>query len=276
MGGFGLFGYVRICKPRLTCGDYETYRGVYCSLCKALGRRYGPLARLTLNYDMTFYALLALAADGEAAGFAKGRCSFNPAKKCLRCRCPAMDHAADVSMLLAYYQWRDKLEDGSFGERLLWGLPGLFFLRAGRRAAKRAPEADKIIRTAVMAQRLLERGAGEPSLDACAHPSAHALGALCALLDGRLYRLGYLLGRWVYLIDAADDYAGDVKHGRFNPFKLCACDPWEALAATAVELERTWGELGSMRYSSIMENILTLGLAGMEHAVRERSLRKGA
>ena len=276
MGGAGLFGYVRICKPRLTCGDYELYRGTYCSLCKTLGRRYGPFARLTLNYDMTFYALLALAAGEEEAEFSPGRCSFNPAKRCLRCRCPSLDFAADISMLLAYYQWRDKLEDGSFRERLLWALPGLFFLRAGRKAAKRAPQADRIIRTAVTAQRLVEHSGEPPAIDRCAHPSAHALGTLCALLDERLYRFGYLLGRWVYLIDAADDYDGDVKHGRFNAFAGGSCDPWKSLAATAAEIERAWGELDAIRYSSIFENILTLGLAGMENAVREKSPRKGA
>ena len=273
-----MFGYVRVCKPRLTCGDYELYRGAYCSLCKALGRRYGPFARLTLNYDMTFYALLALSAGEGDPAFAPGRCSFNPAKRCLRCRCPALDAAADVSMLLAYYRWRDKLEDGSFWERLLWALPGWFFLWAGRKAAKRAPQADRIVRTAVSAQRLVEHTPDSCNLttDSCSHPSAHALGALCALLDGRLYRLGYLLGRWVYLIDAADDYAGDVKRGRFNPFKYCDCGPWQALAATAAELERAWNALGPMRYGAIFENILTLGLAGMEQTVREKSPRKGA
>ena len=264
-----MFGYVRICKPRLTCGDYELYRGVYCSLCKTLGRRYGPFARLTLNYDMTFYALLALAADGEETRFSPGRCSFNPAKKCLRCRASSLDFAADVSMLLAYYQWRDKLEDGPLWERLLWALPGLFFLRAGRKAAKRAPEAGRVIKVAVAAQRLVEQGADEPSLDACAHPSAHALGSLCALLDERLYRLGYLLGRWVYLIDAADDRAGDMKRGRFNAFARCnGGDPWGTLAATAAEIERAWGQLSPIRYDSIFGNILTLGLAGMEGSVR--------
>jgi len=271
-----LFGYVRICKPRLACGDYELYRGAYCSLCKALGRRYGPLARLTLNYDMTFYALLALASREEEAAFAPGRCSFNPAKRCLKCRGPALDFAADVSMLLAYYQWRDKLEDGSFWEKLLWALPGPFFLLAGRRAKQRAPEAERLVRTAVTAQRLVEQGAARASIDHYAHPSAHALGALCALLDERLYRPGYLLGRWVYIIDAADDHGGDVKHGRFNPFVHCPCDPWETLAATAAELERAWKELGPLRYGAIFENILTLGLAGTEHAIKEKSLRKGA
>jgi len=259
---------VRICKPRLTCGDYELYRGAYCSLCKALGRRYSPFARLTLNYDMTFYALLALSAGEGEPEFWPGRCSYNPAKRCLRCRCPALDFAADVSMLLVYHQWRDRLEDGSFWERLLWVLPGLFFLWAGRKAGRRAPEAGRIVRTAVTAQRLVEHCEVPLALDNYAHPSAHALGALCALLDERLYRMGYLLGRWVYLIDAADDYAGDVKRGRFNPFRLCPCDPWEALAATAAELERAWRELGTMRYGAIFENILTLGLEGVERSIR--------
>ena len=264
-----MFGYVRICKPRLTCGDYELYRGAYCSLCKTLGRRYGPFARLTLNYDMTFYALLALASDEEDPAFSPGRCSFNPAKRCLRCRSRTLDFAADVSMLMAYYQWRDKLEDGPLWERLLWALPGLFFLWAGRKAAGRVPEAERIIKVAVTAQRLVERGEGKFSIDACAHPSAHALGGLCALLDERLRRLGYLLGRWVYLMDAADDYAGDVKRGRFNAFARCEdSDPWGALAATAAEIERAWGQIGPVRYSSIFENILTLGLAGMEGSVR--------
>ncbi|MCL1951514.1 MAG: DUF5685 family protein [Oscillospiraceae bacterium] len=263
-----MFGYVRACKPRLACGDYELYRGAYCSLCKSLGRRYGPFARLTLNYDMAFYALLALSAGEAEPAFAPGRCSYNPAKRCLRCRSPALDFAADVSMLLACYRWRDRLEDGSPWERLLWALPGLFFLWAGRKAAKRAPEAARVVRVAVSAQRLVEHEPGPLTLDNYAHPSAHALGALCALLDPRLYRLGYLLGRWVYLIDAADDLAADVKRGRFNPFALCPCDPWQALAATAAELERALRGLGPMRYGSIFENILTLGLAGMERSVR--------
>ena len=264
-----MFGYVRICKPRLTCGDYELYRGVYCSLCKTLGRRYGPFARLTLNYDMTFYALLALSADSDDTEFLPGRCSFNPTKKCLRCRKQSLDFAADVSMLLVYHQWRDKLEDGSFWERLLWALPGPFFLWAGRKAAKRVPEAARIVRTAMAAQRLVEQGAGEASVDVFAHPSAHALGGLCALLDERLYRLGYLLGRWVYLIDAADDYAGDVKHGRFNAFaRAQGSDPWETLAGTAAEIELALKEAGFLRYEAIFANILTLGLAGMEGSVR--------
>ena len=57
-----MFGYVRAYKPEMTFGDFEIYQGVYCSLCKRLGKRYGPLARMTLSYDFTFLALFRMAA----------------------------------------------------------------------------------------------------------------------------------------------------------------------------------------------------------------------
>ena len=265
MGVRRVFGYVRICKAPMTCGDYDAYRGVYCSLCKALGRRYGPFARLTLNYDMTFYALLALQTEDEA-GFVPSRCSFNPLKKCLRCKNRAMDTTADVSMLLAYYKWLDTLRDSAWYAKLLWALPGIFFLWAGRRARRRAPGAERIVRVAVTAQQLLEAGESA-SIDAYAHPSAHALGALCALLDPALYRLGYLLGRWVYLMDATDDYEDDLKRGRFNPFAHCGGEPRELVRATSAELARAWEEMEVRRFRPILENILTLGLAAMEQRV---------
>lgn len=35
-----------------------------------------------------------------------------------------------------------------------------------------------------------------------------------------LYRLGYLMGRYVYLCDALDDIESDLKKHRYNPFIL--------------------------------------------------------
>ena len=52
-----MFGYVRLHKPAIRMGEYEQYRGIYCTLCRRIGRRYGLLMRLTLSYDMTFLAL---------------------------------------------------------------------------------------------------------------------------------------------------------------------------------------------------------------------------
>ena len=48
-----MFGYVKTCTPQLRLCEWEAYRGIYCGLCRTLGRRFGPLARLTLSYDFT-------------------------------------------------------------------------------------------------------------------------------------------------------------------------------------------------------------------------------
>ena len=53
-----MFGYVRACKPELKIKEYETYKAVYCSLCRLMGREYGLWSRFTLSYDFTFLALL--------------------------------------------------------------------------------------------------------------------------------------------------------------------------------------------------------------------------
>ena len=49
-----MFGYVKPDKSELRIKEYETYKAVYCALCKELGKRYGLMSRLTLNYDYTF------------------------------------------------------------------------------------------------------------------------------------------------------------------------------------------------------------------------------
>ena len=51
-----MFGYVTVYKPELKVKEYEAYKGVYCTLCKRLGKDYGFLSRLTLSYDFTFLA----------------------------------------------------------------------------------------------------------------------------------------------------------------------------------------------------------------------------
>jgi hypothetical protein len=69
-----MFGYVRLHKPTITMGEYEQYRGVYCTLCRRLGKRYGIGARMTLSYDMTFFALVRMALSRTDVRVRKKRC----------------------------------------------------------------------------------------------------------------------------------------------------------------------------------------------------------
>lgn len=64
-----MFGYIKPLKQELKIKDYEAYRGVYCGLCKELGRTFGPFARLTLSYDFAFLSIVETAVSDESACF---------------------------------------------------------------------------------------------------------------------------------------------------------------------------------------------------------------
>ena len=56
-----MFGYVIVNKPELKIKDFDTYQSFYCGLCKALHEDFGRRGQLTLNFDLTFLAILLTA-----------------------------------------------------------------------------------------------------------------------------------------------------------------------------------------------------------------------
>ena len=80
-----MFGYVKTCTPQLRICEWEAYRGVYCGLCRTLGHRFGPLARLTLSYDFTFLAMLDMALREEPPEYRRRSCGVNPLRRCPHC-----------------------------------------------------------------------------------------------------------------------------------------------------------------------------------------------
>lgn len=218
-----MLGYVKAFKPEMKIRDYELYRGIYCSLCRALGRLYSPLAQLFLSYDFAFAAVLRLAAGESGCTFSKKRCPYNPAKKCMICGSrKELDFCAHAVIITVFYKVRDNLHDGGIKSKLLAALIYPVIALMHKKAVRLAPEVDKIIGSSMNLQAKIEKK--ETCLDEAAHPSADALGKIMALgFDGEreksLYNLGYMVGRIVYIIDAADDLEADLKNGSFNPFK---------------------------------------------------------
>ena len=218
-----MFGYVKVEKGELRVREWETYRGLYCSLCRALSKRYGPFARLILSYDLTFLLAVRMAQTETVPHFHPGRCPFNPAKRCSYCDngSEAFDFISDAAVQLFYYKLRDDIADTSRLKRLpLYCILPLAAL--WRRKAKRFfQQIDTIVSNAMTAQAETEQS-GTDSVDRAAHASADALGNLMRLgakeHADAYYRFGYCVGRWVYLIDAADDLRKDMKQKNFNVF----------------------------------------------------------
>ena len=84
-----------------------------------------------------------------------------------------------------------------------------------------------------------------------------------------LNRFGYLVGRFVYFMDALDDLEEDKKSGGYNPFlasanesQLSALYPraQQIINLTIAEIVRAYELLERKRYIPILDNIIYEGL----------------
>lgn len=261
-------GFVRAYKPEMKIKHYEEYRGVYCSLCRMLGKRYGLIARLILSYDFTFFAVLLMCTDEKRVCFEQKRCPFNIAKKCNFCRkSTALEYSADVAILTAYYKILDNIADDGFLRKILMYMIKPLFSFYHKKAARHAPEADRIIAEMMKKQKAVEK-AKTGSIDESASPTAQAMSKLLTLkLSGsekRIFeRIGYMLGRWVYITDAFYDREKDRKKGSYNPFNINEKSEKEIKAMlniTVGEMISAYELLNVRQFDGVIRNVLFDGL----------------
>jgi hypothetical protein len=136
----------------------------------------------------------------------------------------ALDTAADYSVILAWWQLRDGVADHGFWSGLRYRFLSLFLRRAYGKARAAQPDFDRQTRQHLETLSHLEQDAC-PSIDRPADAFAELLaGAAQGIADPvrqRVLReLLYHLGRWIYLVDAADDLKKDLRSGCYNPLAL--------------------------------------------------------
>ena len=274
--------------------DALRFRRIYCGLCHTLGQRYGQAARFILNFDFTYLAILL--SEGEEGDAAASRCYASPFRqRPYLLSTPAMELAADESVILAYWQLRDGVEDHDWLHGLKYRSLSAVLEPAYRKAAELRPAFDRCTREhlAVLAQ--LEREQCD-SMDRAADAFAGLLeGAAQEITDPIrqrvLRQLLYHLGRWVYLIDAADDLKKDAESGNYNPVALrfhlhngeWTPESRKVFTATldhSIHMMTTAMELVSFGvWTPILESTLYTGLFQVGKAVLDgtfRKMRRGA
>ncbi len=264
-----MLGYVKAYKPELKIKHYEEYRGVYCSVCKVMRKRYGLIAAMTLSYDFTFFAIMRLCTTKDPICFEQKRCPFNPTKKCNFCRGEneQLNYSVDLAMITVYYKILDNIADSGFFKKILMYLILPIFTLYYKKAKKYCPEADRILGKEMKRQAEIEKDK-VADIDIAADPTATALGELMSFgFDGNtqrvLKRIGYLVGRWVYIADALDDMEKDKKSGGYNPLLLSGKttdDAEETLNMTAAEITTAYELLDVKSFDSIINNIVYDGL----------------
>lgn len=218
-----MFGYVRPPLQDLSQEEADRFRRMYCGLCHTLGKRYGAAARLILNYDFTYLAILLSEKEEGSAG--SKRCVVHPVHpRDFLEESSAMELAADESVILAYWQLRDGVADHDWFHGLKYRSLSAILEPAYRKAAALRPAFDETVRRQLSLLAELE-AENCSSIDRAADAFAVLLGSAAKEVDNPvrqrvLEQILYHLGRWVYLLDAADDLKQDAEEGTYNPVAL--------------------------------------------------------
>ena len=205
---------------RLSEEEKARFGAIYCGLCRTLDARYGLSARFILNYDFAFLALLLAQPAAPQrihrsciAHPIEGRDYYEPNE--------ALELAADCSLILAWWQLRDGVRDHGILGGVKYRCASGILERAYRKAREFRPEFDRSTRELLDKLSELET-AGCASMDEAADTFAMLLQGISHEVDDPiksrvLSQIFYHLGRWIYLVDAADDLADDFKSGSYNP-----------------------------------------------------------
>lgn len=261
-----MLGYVITDKNELKVREYEVYQGYYCGICKSIARRCGQVPRMFLSYDAVFLALVLAGLSAEADSFSREHCIIHHLdKKPVIYGNSAVDYAADVMVILAYQKflddWKDEKSGSSFaGKTVLAG--------AYRRLKQAYPTVCEKMETALRKLSSLEAehcGSVDQTADAFADVlEAMFSGYAPAAGQSRvLAQLARNLGRWIYLIDALDDYEEDREKETYNPLlyrknNLEGTD--DLLYNYLAEISKSYDLLDMKKNQGIVENIIFMGL----------------
>lgn len=214
-----MFGYITVNSASLTKEQTERFKSCYCGLCRSLGERHGTLSRLTLSNDMTFLAMLlqSLYEPKERSG--RARCPVHPMKQRPFALTDATDYAADMNLLLAYYKCLDNQKDD---HDPIQGAQARLMEKAFMKIQEKYPEKTQRMRGALEEIGRLEQNDSR-DVDALCNLSGRMLGEIFAWKNDAwapmLWEIGAGLGRFIYFMDAYEDYEKDLKRKRFNPLK---------------------------------------------------------
>ena len=208
-------------QSELKVRELERFKACYCGLCHALGKKYGSPARFILNYEFVLLTMLLWGED-EQPVIKRTRCIMSPVRKKRFCaRNSALDACAGYSVILTWWKLRDNIIDDPGFRTIPTRLLMLVLHRAYKKASREYPEFDGRVRDE-MASLAEYESENASSIDGAADKFAKILSATAPLSasDDKLRpmrELLYHLGRWVYILDACDDYNKDAKAGRYNP-----------------------------------------------------------
>ena len=258
-----MFGYVVLNKPEIKFKDFDLYRSYYCGLCRDLKEAYGLKGQMTLNYDLTFLAILLDGLYEDNTMISDCRCIAHPFSRHTTRRNEYTEYAADMNILLTYYQCLDDWKDEKNRRKRR-------FAKSLKKRAQKVMEKypEKVRNIEEELKKLGEyENAGEENIDLTAGCFGRIMSELFLFRkdewQGYLEKMGFFLGKYVYILDAFCDYEDDMQKNRFNALKGIGNDREtikEILTLTMSECTRNYEMLPIVENNDILQNILYSGV----------------
>lgn len=218
-----MFGYVTPYIPELKVKDYEKFKAYYCGLCKSIKYNIGNVPRASLNYDMTFLAILLDGLYQDKSKYNRSLCMIHPTRKktWIEDNDP-LKYAAFCNVSLVYYKLLDNINDDKSAKDII-------LYKILKQYIKKFPEEFKnnmeYIKKSLQKLSKFESDATFTSFDGICEPfsslTAFIVSNYSKSLGDELYNFGYNLGKWIYIIDAFDDLKDDMENKNFNLLNRC-------------------------------------------------------
>ena len=220
-----MFGYVTICEPELKVKDLKKYKAYYCGLCRVLKEEYGFMGQMTLTYDMTFAIILLSSLYERVADLETHRCKVHPVKKQMMLKNEITSYAAAMNVLLAYYHLDDDWQD----DRKISSLMSKSMIYGKvKKIIDKYPRQSEAIRTSLAELSLCERD-NSTDIDRTAGCFGRLMEELLLyredMWEKSLRKMGFFLGKFIYLMDAYEDLPEDLKKDKYNPLRKIYAEP---------------------------------------------------
>ncbi|MHB8131522.1 MAG: DUF5685 family protein, partial [Mobilitalea sp.] len=211
-----MFGYVNVFKPELKMKDFYKYKAYYCGLCKTLKNKYGRFGQMTLSYDMTFLIILLTSLYESQTIKEQNRCVVHPVRKHDSLHNEITEYVADMNIALSYHHLLDDWQD----EKSMAGLAGANILkRKYRKINKQYPGQCNKIKECLDQLQECEKN-NEVSIDIVSRCFGLLMSELFVfrkdMWEESLRKIGFFLGKYIYILDAYDDLEKDKKNESYN------------------------------------------------------------
>lgn len=267
-----MFGYVKANWQTLTEAQQHRYTAAYCGICRGIREQSSELARLTLQYDMAFLALLLMSLYEPEEVSGEKRCAAHLMKKRPWVDNAYVRYAADMNVALAYYKAQDDVrDDGSLAARALSGSLRKHYARIREQWPRQCAAIEECIRALNEAE-----ASGTDNPDVPAGLFGKLMGELLVYREDlwaeSLRGMGFQLGRFLYLVDAMIDYEKDLRSGSYNPFRASRKNraQWEQYLLLAIgKCTEYYEKLPLVQDKPLLDNILYSGV-WVQYRTQER------